>query len=371
MACCSKARSVLPKLQVFGDQEHTDALLLFANILDIHIENQPQTFLQTCRRLADLHHKDPRSVEMLIPQLCGACVKLAAPAMHVLQSSFFVKRSAASLHFALLCSLSLLGMVQEPPLPRRASQSQELSAFSGTADATVQQRLMQLLHAICCASIARSKGMEERDGGLMLRDDRHFMSEARFAALVLAKGSSNGYGGLNFLDSVRQELQRSIDRARHDGGGGVEGGGSEMVAVGAWSAPAWMNKAMLQRLRVMCDTLWLLSQCVGFSEELRGVEDRPSRRARLSTLLQVPQRTHTPSSSAHTQPSSPPPRAARQRPAAAAHSLRPHRLQRRSIRNRHANARGRRPRVLHQSARALPCSHRAGACSALAAAACL
>ena len=83
----------------------------------------------------------------------GACVKLAAPAMQVLQSSFFVKRSAASLHFALLCSLSLLGMVQEPPLPRRASQSQELSAFSGTADATVQQRLMQLLHAICCAAI--------------------------------------------------------------------------------------------------------------------------------------------------------------------------------------------------------------------------
>jgi len=41
MACCSKAKSVLPKLQLFGYQEHTDALLLFATILDIPIENQP------------------------------------------------------------------------------------------------------------------------------------------------------------------------------------------------------------------------------------------------------------------------------------------------------------------------------------------
>jgi hypothetical protein len=44
---------------------------------------------------------------------------------------------------------------------------------------------------------------------------------------------------------------------------------------------------MLQRLRVLCDTLWLMSQCVGYSEDLRGVADRPSRRVRLASLLQV------------------------------------------------------------------------------------
>ena len=286
MACCSKAKSVLPKLQLFGDQEHTDALLLFATILDIPIENQPHYFLQTCRRLADLHGKDPRSVELLIPQLCGACSRLSPHAMHTLQTSFFVKCSAASLHFAVLCSLCLLGMVLEPPLPRRASHSQDLSAAAATADEPMQQRLMRLLHAICCAAVVRSKGMAESAGVKLRRDDRHFISEAHFAALLHAKGL--GYGGLNFLDGIRQELQGSIDRAHHDGGGGRESVGIELITEsGAWGAPSWMNKAMLQRLRVMCDTLWLLSQCVGFSEELRGVADRPSRRARLSSLLQV------------------------------------------------------------------------------------
>ena len=62
---------------------------------------------------------------------------------------------------------------------------------------------------------------------------------------------------------------------------------------GGWSAPSWMTKAMLQRLRVMCDTFWLMSQCVGFSEDLRGVADRPSRRSRLTSLLQVLDQTLT------------------------------------------------------------------------------
>lgn len=106
------------------------------------------------------------------------------------------------------------------------------------------------------------------------------MSEPSFAALVLCKDSSSGYGGLNFLGSIRHLLD---DTDGHGTGATVP----LVAAAASWRVPEWMTKPMQQRLRVMVDTMWLMEQCVAFSEELRGVLDRPSRRARLSSLLQA------------------------------------------------------------------------------------
>ncbi len=164
--CCGKASFVLPK---FGDHD-TDALALFSRLLEncgasaSSAPSDASHFLQACRRLAQLHEGSPRSVEMLIPQLCGACTKLSPSDFHALESHFFVKCSAASFHFAILCSFSLLGMVLDPhPLASRRS-SESLSAPSD-AETTLQQQLLRLLHRICCAAVARSKGLAaEADG---------------------------------------------------------------------------------------------------------------------------------------------------------------------------------------------------------------
>jgi hypothetical protein len=279
--CCGKTSFVLPKLQVFGDQEHADALLLFSHLLDSHRESERHQFNEICRHLAELHIKHPRSVEMLIPQLCGACSKLSALDMDTMEAEFFVVCSAESFHFAILCCLSLIGMVHDlhPQQTRRSSGSSD-SLSLRTAESVFQQRLTRLVHRICCAAVARSKGLIDSHGVKVLRSDRHFISEPSFAALLLSKDGSSGYGGLNFLDSIRPDVHSCFE------GCDVE------AAPGApprtWNAPAWLTKPMQQRLRVMCDTMWLVSQCVGFSEQLRGVSDRASRRTTLSTLLQVP-----------------------------------------------------------------------------------
>jgi hypothetical protein len=278
--CCGKTSFVLPKLQVFGDQARSDALLLFSSIFETPSENEPNRFEQTCRHLAELHAKHPRSVEMLIPQLCGACTKLQPSCIDALETHFFICCSSASFHFAVLCTLSLLGMIREalPQLPRRSSQGADLSAASA-AESSTQQRLMRLLHRICCAAVVRSKGLADNHGVKVLREDRLFISENSFSALVHSRDGCSGYGGLNFLDSIRQNVEQSLE---------AHGNGREMSdAAGGWAAAAWMTNPMLQRLRVLCDTLWLLSQCVGYSEDLRGVADRPSRRVRLASLLQV------------------------------------------------------------------------------------
>jgi hypothetical protein len=351
--CCGQTSFVLPKLQGFGDQERTDALLLFSNIFQTPDENDPNHFEQTCRHLAELHAKHPRSVEMLLPQLCGACAKLSPGHFDILHTHFFISCSAASFHFALLCCLSLLGMVleaQPQPQPRRSSQNLEAVPSAAATESETQQRLMHLLHRIFCAAVARSKGLADSNGGKILREDRLFMSELSFAALVLSRDGSSGYGGLDFLDSIRQSLDERFD---------AEGGVSEVAAShDGWSAAAWMTTPMLQRLRVLCDTLWLMSRCVGFSEELRGVADRPSRRLRLESLLQV---THQPRS--RSRPPAPfltSSTGLEQQPAPAL-SLRPHRLQRRNLCRRHAHARGRRPRLFHQSTRSLPGCSASGA----------
>jgi hypothetical protein len=287
--CCGKSSFVLPKLQGFGDQERTDALLLFSNLFDTPSDNESNVLEQTCRHLAELHGKNPRSVEMLIPQLCGACSKLRPCDVDTLETHLFISCSTLSFHFAMLCSLSLLGMVLDPQAHlRRSSQNLETLSAAAAAESVTQQRLMRLLHRICCAAVARSRGLTDSHGLKTLRDDRHFLSESSFAALVLCKDGSNGYGGLNFLDSIRQEVER-----RAQSSDGHDGGHEMCASPGGWSAPSWMTKAMLQRLRVMCDTFWLMSQCVGFSEDLRGVADRPSRRSRLTSLLQVPDQTPT------------------------------------------------------------------------------
>jgi hypothetical protein len=143
--------------------------------------------------------------------------------------------------------------------------------------------LVSVVHRICCAAVARSRGLTESYGVKILRHDRHFISESSFCSLLQCKDGSSGYGGLNFLDSVRQQLLNSSICENPV----VCGSSSAADSDCSWSAPDWMSSCMQQRLLVMCDTMWLMSQCVSFSEELRTVADRPSRRARLTSLLQV------------------------------------------------------------------------------------
>jgi hypothetical protein len=276
--CCGKSSFVLPKLQVFGDQEHSDALLLFSEIVGGPKEDDSNRFKETCCQLAELHARHPRNVEMLIPQLCGACSKLRPRDVDTMEAMFFIICSAESFHFAILCCLTLVGMVHDlqPQQGRRSSQNTDGLSAAPAAESMSQQRLMRLVHRICCAAVARSKGLADNHGVRILRSDRHFISESSFCALLL---SDCGYGGLNFLSSIRDDIERCIGRSDGD---------ALMASPDcAWNAPAWLSKSMQQRLRVMCDTMWLMSQCVGFSEQLRAVADRPSRRARLTQLLKV------------------------------------------------------------------------------------
>ena len=166
--CCGKASFELPKLRDIGDHD-TDALALFSRLLENcgasagPAPSDASLFLLACRRLAQLHDGNPRQVEMLIPQLCGACTKLSPNDLHSLESHFFVKCSAVSFHFAMLCCFCLLGTVLDlQPLASRPS-SHSLSA-PPDSETTLQQRLLRLMHRICCAAVARSKGLAEADG---------------------------------------------------------------------------------------------------------------------------------------------------------------------------------------------------------------
>jgi hypothetical protein len=252
-------------------------------MLDSPKENDPNRFNETCHQLTELHARHPRSVEMLIPQLCGACLKLRPHDMDSIEATFFIICSAESFHFAILCCLTLVGMVHDlqPQHARKSNQSADALYAASSAEVVSQQRLMRLLHRICCAAVVRSKGLTDSHGVKILRNDRHFISESSFFALLL---SSSGYGGLNFLDSIRDDIEKFAQRP--------DGDALMASPDRTWSAPAWLTRSMQQRLRLMCDTMWLLSKCVGFSEELRSVADRPSRRARLSSLLQVPRHAH-------------------------------------------------------------------------------
>lgn len=66
------------------------------------------------------------------------------------------------------------------------------------------------MHRVCCAVVVRSNELIDIHGVKDLRAGRHFISEPSFAALLLSKDGSSGYGGLHFLDCIRHDLDSAL-----------------------------------------------------------------------------------------------------------------------------------------------------------------